>query len=160
MALGRGDNIGGKMPMSISADGGKSWTYSASEFPPISSGQRLVLMRLREGPILLCSFTGPAGMKFNDGNGRTFKGVGLYAAVSEDEGRTWPVTKLITPGQGSFDGGAWTKLFRADESNAEPKGYLAATQTPDGVVHLISSALHYRFNLAWVRQPPEISAAP
>ena len=26
-------------------------------------------------------------------------------------------------------------------------GYLAATQAPDGVIHLISSALHYQFNI-------------
>ena len=25
-----------------------------------------------------------------------------------------------------------------------------ATQTPDGTIHLISSGLHYRFNLAWL----------
>jgi hypothetical protein len=25
-----------------------------------------------------------------------------------------------------------------------------ATQTPDGAIHLISSRLHYRFNLPWL----------
>ena len=38
-----------------------------------------------------------------------------------------------------------------DATHAEPKGYLAATQTPDGIIHLISSGIHYRFNLAWLR---------
>ena len=33
-----------------------------------------------------------------------------------------------------------------------PAGYLAITQTPDGVIHLISSRLHYRFNLAWLKE--------
>jgi formylglycine-generating enzyme required for sulfatase activity len=37
-----------------------------------------------------------------------------------------------------------------DATHAEPRGYLAATRTPDGVVHLLSSALHYRFTLEWL----------
>lgn len=37
-----------------------------------------------------------------------------------------------------------------DENHAEPRGYLAGTQTPDNVVHILSSRLHYRFNLAWL----------
>ena len=89
-------------------------------------------------------------MPFDDGRGGRFRGFGLFAALSFDEGDSWPVRKLITPGAGRFDGGAWTDEFRTDGAHAEPKGYLTATQTPDGVVHLISSRLHYRFNLAWL----------
>ncbi len=156
LAFGRGDTINGRMPMSTSADLGKTWTYTASPFPPISSGQRLVLKRLQEGALLLASFTSPRakpeanGMTFTDQAGKEFTGYGLYAAVSFDEGRTWPVRKLLTPGKGDFDGGAWTKEFTATPTRAEHGGYLAATQTPDGVIHLISSRLHYRFNLAWL----------
>ncbi len=36
---------------------------------------------------------------------------------------------------------------------AEPRGYMAGTQTPDGVIHLISSKQHYAFNLAWLKAP-------
>jgi hypothetical protein len=67
LAFGRGDtirgqtgpvhNIGERMPQSLSSDGGRTWTYSASPFPPIGGGQRLVLRRLREGPLLFVSFT-------------------------------------------------------------------------------------------------------
>lgn len=39
-----------------------------------------------------------------------------------------------------------------DENHAEPRGYLAGTQTPDNVVHILSSRLHYRFNLAWLEK--------
>ena len=68
--------------MSISEDGGRSWTYSASEFPPIDGGQRLILMRLNEGPILLVSFTdhpqrtpkSERGMLFTKSDGTTYKG--------------------------------------------------------------------------------------
>lgn len=160
MALGRGDDINGRMPMSLSTDLGLTWTYSASPFPPIGGGQRLVLMRLPEGPLLLVSFTCTGrenarsrGMEFPRTDGTSFKGYGLFAAISEDEGKTWPVRKLITPGKGDFDGGAWTGEFTAAPDHAEHAGYLAATRTPDGTIHLISSALHYRFNLPWLRSP-------
>jgi hypothetical protein len=172
--LGRGDDImssdpsiGLRMPISISHNMGESWTYSASEFPPINGGQRLVLMRLREGPILLMSYTDSSaqrkhpkwpsvnGMIFHDAAGKERRGYGLFAALSFDEGKTWPVKKLITPGgpERKLDGGAWTDEFIIDDEHAEPMGYLAATQAPDGVIHLISSALHYRFNLAWLMEP-------
>jgi formylglycine-generating enzyme len=154
MALGRGDNINGKMPMSISEDMGKTWRYSASPFPPISGGQRLVLIRLSEGPLLFVSFTGSQkndeGMEFTNKKGNKFRGYGLFAAISYDDGKTWPIRKLVTPGVGEFDGGAWTGTFKTDATHAEPRGYLAATQSPDNIIHLISSKLHYRFNLKWL----------
>lgn len=166
LALGRGDGIVNaegliRMPMSISSDNGTTWTYSASEFPPIDGGQRLVLMRLREGPILLISFTHHPfrlkndleGMTFTDAQGRSFTGYGMYAALSFDDGKTWPVKKLLTDGKPRFmDGGAWTGFFDMDATHAEPRGYLAGTQTPDGVIHLVSSRNHYRFNLGWVME--------
>ncbi len=46
-----------KTPVSYSSDWGTTWTHEATEFPAISSVQRQVLMRLREGPLLFCSFT-------------------------------------------------------------------------------------------------------
>ena len=137
MAFGRGNAIDGHMPRSISHDGGYTWTYSATEFPPIGSGQRLVLKRLQEGPIMLCSF------------GEN----GLFVALSYDEGGTWPVKKLLTDGKTRvLDGGAWTGTFTLDATHAEPKGYLACTQTPDGMIHLLSSRVHYRFNLRWIEK--------
>jgi hypothetical protein len=157
LALGRGAAINGRMPMSISADLGKTWKYTASPFPPIGGGQRLVLKRLQEGPLLFVSFTSghrnkpeANGMTFVDQKGGHFIGHGMYAAVSFDDGKSWPVRKLLTPGAGEFDGGAWTGEFTATPTRAEHAGYLAATQTPDGVIHLISSRLHYRFNLPWL----------
>jgi len=169
LAFGRGDNrhgatdnIDGLMPMSISSDLGRSWHYSASPFPPLTGGQRLVLRRLQEGPILFCSFTDPSkdlknpvGMRVIDGTGRENTGFGLFAALSFDDGDTWPMRRLVTPiadaaAADAVNGGAWTGEFTLDATHAEPRGYMAATQTPDGMVHLISSALHYRFNLAWL----------
>ncbi|WP_461146296.1 SUMF1/EgtB/PvdO family nonheme iron enzyme [Spirosoma pulveris] len=169
LAFGRKDDIPGpngigpRMPISLSSDMGKTWTYSASEFPPVWSGQRLVLYRLNEGAILLVSFTHhpderdgeKAGMLFNDAQGNTYKGYGMYASVSFDEGKTWPVKKLLTDGKERYlNGGAWTGAFQMDATHAEPKGYLAMTQTPDNMIHLLSSSVHYQFNLAWLKQLP------
>lgn len=135
MTYGRGNAIDGRMPCSLSADGGYTWEYKATEFPPIGSGQRLVLKRLQEGPLMLCSF-GPDG---------------LFVALSYDEGESWPVKKLLTDGKKRvLDGGAWTGTFTLDATHAEPKGYLACTQSPDGTIHLLSSRVHYRFNLPWI----------
>lgn len=160
MAFGRGNNIEGKMPISYSEDMGKTWTYHSSQFPPISSGQRIVFTRLREGPLLLISFTDPSddldgdrtGMSLLDATGKERTCYGMFAALSFDEGRHWPIKKLITAGGPSqrLDGGAWTGEFTMNANQSEPMGYLAATQTPDGMIHLISSALYYKFNLAWL----------
>lgn len=166
MALGRGNSLTNKegkkrMPMSLSKDMGKTWHYQASGFPPIDGGQRLVLMRLNEGPILLVSFTDhpqrtpetERGMEFTDHQGHTYKGYGMYAAVSYDEGKTWPVKRLLTDGNEHFlNGGAWTGFFTMDATHAEPRGYLAGTQSPDNTIHIVSSRLHYRFNLAWLEE--------
>ncbi|MDE6872145.1 MAG: SUMF1/EgtB/PvdO family nonheme iron enzyme [Bacteroidales bacterium] len=136
MAFGRGNSINGKMPVSRSTDKGKTWKYSASGFPAIGSGQRLVFLRLNEGVLMLASF----GTN------------GLFVTISEDEGQTWSSPKLMTDGKTRhLDGGAHTGTFVMSSDQAEPKGYFACTQTPDGTIHLISSRLHYRFNLGWIK---------
>jgi len=156
MAFGRGNSINGRMPMSISQDMGHTWTYSASEFPPLSGGQRLVLRRLREGPILFVSFTDrKKGMIIPGATGKQHRVFGMFAALSFDEGKTWPCKRLVTAGRAGrkLDGGGNTGRFTMDQTHAEPKGYLAATQTPNGLIHLISSKLYYVFNLAWLKEP-------
>lgn len=166
LALGRGNSLKNAqgewcMPMSISDDWGKSWTYKATDLPPIDGGQRLVLRRLNEGPLLLISFTDhplrtpkeKRGMLFPDKAGNSYRGYGLYAALSYDDGKSWPVRKLLTDGETRLlNGGAWTQYFLMDATHAEPRGYMAATQTPDNWIHLLSSRLYYRFNLAWLEQ--------
>ena len=167
MTLGRGNSIADSlgvrhMPLSRSTDLGTTWHYEASCFPPIDGGQRLVLRRLNEGPLLLIAFTDHPqrtpehlrGMEFATADGGTFRGYGMYAALSWDDGATWPVRKLLTDGtKRQLSGGAWTGTFTMDATHAEPLGYLAATQSPDGMIHLLSSGLHYQFNLPWLLIP-------
>jgi len=159
LAFGRGDSIEGKMPMSISSDMGQNWTYSPSPFPPIGGGQRLVHLRLKEGPMFFASFASETMIK--DATGKEHHAAGLYAALSEDEGRTWPHRRLITddgPGREveTTDG----KPFTMSATSAEPRGYLSVCQTPDGTIHLISSREHYAFNLAWLKTRPSVATEP
>jgi formylglycine-generating enzyme required for sulfatase activity len=156
MALGRGDNIDGRMPKSISTDLGGTWTYSASPFPPIGGGQRLVLLRLKEGPLFFASFAnGQPPLMITDAAGEKRPARGLFTAISYDGGQTWPHIRLVTD-----DGPAHKarttdgQEFTLSRANAEPKGYLSVCQAENGLIHLISSWNHYTFNLKWVQTPP------
>ncbi len=155
LAFGRDQNIGGKMPQSLSSDLGRTWRYSASPWPPISGGQRLVLLRLKEGPILLVSFaTEPVTVTDQGGRQRPVRG--LFAAVSFDEGRTWPRVRPVSddgPGR-EVDTLDARSRFVLNRENAEPRGYMAICQSRDGRIHLISSINYYRFNLKWLETPP------
>jgi hypothetical protein len=153
LAFGRGDSINGRMPQSLSADMGATWTYASSEFLPIGAGQRVVLRRLREGPLFFASFA--QKLPATDAAGAARVVSGLFGALSYDDGATWPVKRLITDDgpPRRLDGGGNTRLFTLGPDTAEPRGYLACTQTPDGVIHLISSKQHYAFNVAWLKAP-------
>ena len=154
-AFGRGQNIDGKMPQSVSADMGKTWRSTASMWPPIDGGQRLVLIRLKEGPLLLVSFaTEPVMVTDVGGKQRPVRG--LFAALSRDEGKTWPLVRPVSddgPGREVDTLDARSKFVLSRE-NAEPRGYMAICQSRDGLIHLISSINYYRFNLKWVETPP------
>ena len=152
LAFGRGDTINSKMPKSLSWDMGRTWTYGPSMFPPIGGGQRLVLLQLKEGPLFFASFAD--AMTIVDGAGQFHQVSGLFAAVSYDDGETWPHIRLI-----SDDGPARQmqttngRTFTADWNTAEPRGYLSVCQGANGVIHLASSWNHYAFNLRWLQTP-------
>jgi hypothetical protein len=134
------------MPMSTSGDRGATWQWQTSGFPVVSNTQRPAMLRLAEGPILLCSFTDQARTPFKERQGLSFEstggeytGTGLYAAVSDDDGKTWPTRRLV-----AADG----------KTTADINGYLALAQGRDGLIHLITSKDHYAFNLAWMKARP------
>lgn len=170
MAISRNDppedqaRFGFKTPISYTSDLGKSWTYAASEFPAISSVQRAAMIRLQEGAILVCSFTDQwrdwknrKGMTFKAADGKKFTGYGMFAALSFDEGKTWPVRRLITPGgKDRTTNGIDRVEFIMSGTMAEPCGYLSAIQSRDGSIQLITSKNHYVFNLAWLKSLPAL----
>lgn len=171
LAAGRGQNINGKMPFSQSFDGGLTWTYQASELPPVSGGQRLAMIRLHEGPILMVSFTDRRdlprgemeGILGYDAKGNLTKITGLFAAVSFDEGKTWPIKRVLSDGSGrrvdstdpnqyveNVRGKSSNRVFTMDQVSGEAMGYCAAIQARNGIIHVISSRQHYQFNYQWL----------
>lgn len=154
-AVGRGNDINGHMAHSLSNDLGKTWTHSASPFPGIHGGQRAILLGLHEGPIMFVGFANKP-MPIVDSSNKTRDVTGLFAAISYDEGKTWPIQRLISDdGKGhtveTIDG----KLFTMSYDNAEPLGYVSAQQSPvDGIIHVISSRQHYQFNAKWLGTDP------
>jgi Neuraminidase (sialidase) len=157
----------GKTPVSYSADSGQTWTFEESEFPAISSAQRAVMIRLKEGPILFCSYTDQSrdwktrkGMTFPEANGGTYTGYGLFSAVSYDEGKTWPDRRIISPGGAEQERpGIDRSIATFSDTMSERSGYLSATQSRDGRIQLVSSKNHYVFNLAWLKQRPVVTGA-
>ncbi|MHC4478245.1 MAG: SUMF1/EgtB/PvdO family nonheme iron enzyme [Planctomycetota bacterium] len=156
LAYGRGDNINGMMPRSVSADYGYNWTYSASEFQPIGGGRRLVLLRLKEGPLFFASFS--VDMPIVDESGGTRNVSGLFGALSYDDGQIWPYKRLISDdGEGRSVETTDGSLFTMSIDNAEPRGYLSVHQAKNDVIHLISSREHYEFNYKWLATRPPAS---
>ena len=147
LAFGRTNNLDDRSPFSRSTDGGKTWTYAASPFPPLWSGQRPVMIRLAEGPLLLVSFSGQTDknsartpIAVTNADGKTLQVFGMFAVLSLDEGQTWKHTKLIP-------------LSTKEPYKAPGGGYLSCVQTPDRTIHLINSRYHWSFNLAWLQEP-------
>jgi hypothetical protein len=119
-----------------------------------------------EQPLLFVSFThdffryrrGPEETPpyfVTDAVGKKRRIHGMFAALSFDEGETWPVKTPVTPGgpPRQLTGVTLTGSLLLDDTRAEPRGYLSGCQTPDGVIHVISSGLHYSFNMAWLETP-------
>ncbi len=152
LAFGRSMNIDGRAPMSLSSDGGRTWTYRASSFEPLGSHQRTRVMRLNEGPLLALWYTDTTGRPKNEmrgievlgADGRMHTGTGLYASLSYDEGKTWVHPKIIP-------------VDASDPLTGTRSGYVTAVQTPDNMIHVANSYDYWKFNLAWIKQPVNLS---
>ena len=109
------------MPMLLSRDLGETWEMGEAPFSGINVGQKAAALRLSSGSILLVSF---------DSKKKLFGG-GTFAALSPDDGTTWPHVR---------------KLEGAT-------GYLSAAQAPDGVIHVFGSKMGcVAFNEAWIKE--------
>ncbi|MCC5928187.1 MAG: SUMF1/EgtB/PvdO family nonheme iron enzyme [Cyclobacteriaceae bacterium] len=135
---GKSTDIAGFMPKSISNDGGKSWQVSQTPFPAQGNGQRPSVLRLQSGRLFFAGDFYNKGLKQPEGPPNK----GSYVALSEDEGHTWHIKEL----------------YGADSAREDSRvttiGYSVARQSPNGMIHLITSinrqALHFEFNEAWI----------
>jgi hypothetical protein len=131
---GKNSNIDGFMPKSISTDGGKTYANSKTEFMPLAGGQRPSLIRLQSGRLFFVADT--LSSRVPGGRNASF------VALSDDEGATW--TRRELPIKSTC-------------------GYVTATQTPNGVIHIVTSKtkpapLHIELNEAWCLKGGEPTA--
>ena len=91
------------MPAFVSKDEGDSWEPVATPFPGISVGQKAAALKLASGALLLVSFD----------NKKQLVGGGTFAALSFDDGKTWPHIRKVEG----------------------PAGYMALAQAPNGVIY-------------------------
>ncbi len=109
------------MPVLISKDMGDSWEVRESPFPGIGGGQKSAVLRLASGAVLMLTAD----------TRKLFAG-GTLAALSLDEGKTWPHARKV---------------------DAPVGGYMSLAQGPDGVIYLVGSRLNMAAcNEAWLRE--------
>ena len=124
---GKNSNIDGRMPLSISDDGGKSWKVVKTPFDPLGSGERPSVIRLRSGRLFFVADYNPHNQLHGP------KTAGAYVALSSDDGKSWTMKRL---------------------PEFLTVGYVTATQGPDGIIHVVTSKNHPNYeillNEAWV----------
>jgi Sulfatase-modifying factor enzyme 1/BNR repeat-like domain len=136
---GKNSDIDGKMPLSVSRDGGRSYTQTPTQFLPLGSGQRPSVIRLASGRLFFV-----ADYMVRKGPGPRHEGA--FVGLSEDDGATWETREL---------------------PQIKTVGYVTATQGPNGVIHLVTSHnqphdVNIDLNEAWVREggPANPAKAP
>ena len=143
------------MAQGVTNDRGKSFFISATELPNIHGAQRMVALRLKEGPIIVLSFangkaTGVPSV-YESRHGKEI--FGMFAAVSFDEAKTFPVIRLVSDDASASHAVETTDgdIFQMNQTHAEPRGYISAIQDQTtGMIHVVSSRQHYQFNYAWL----------
>jgi photosystem II stability/assembly factor-like uncharacterized protein len=104
-----------------SADFGDTWEPFAVPFSGISVGQKATALRLTSGALLLVSLD----------NTKKTVGGGTFAAISFDDGKTWPHARKVEG----------------------VTGYMASAQAPDGTVYVFGTRMScVAFNEAWVKE--------
>lgn len=149
---GKNTQINGYMPVSVSNDGGRTYTWSAGLIAALGSVQRPSILKLASGRWLVLSDW--------RGNVADLKPVttktGSFVAISDDEGKTWKFKDL--PGTGPSEREKYAKL-----TGEGTVGYCALAQAPNGVIHALTTgsrpSLHFAFNEAWIDTPEGTAAA-
>jgi len=124
---GKNSEIGGKMPLATSHDGGKTWVKSKTPFDELMSGERPSVIRLKSGRLFFVADYNPTHQKHLHKDG-------AYVALSDDDGATWVMKRL--------------------PANILTVGYVTATQSADGMIHVVTSKnqpnYEIELNEAWI----------
>lgn len=150
---GKNSNVEGYMPQTISTDFGKTWSPNAkSPFAALGSNQRPVIMRLQSGKLFFAGDYQDIKMMDNPPPAN-ITDRGSYVALSDDEGKTWTIKKLdMAPAHNDWHG--VVKKGKKPQHGFGTLGYCAVTQSPNGVIHLMTSkgkpSMHFAMNEAWI----------
>lgn len=150
---GKNSDVEGYMPMTFSSDGGATWTPKAkSAFAAVGSNQRPVILRLQSGRLFFAGDFQDIKMMDNPPP-KDITERGAYVALSDDEGKTWKIKKLA-PAPPHNDWHGIIKKGSKPQHGFGTVGYCAAAQTPNGVIHLMTSkgnpSMHFAMNEAWI----------
>ena len=113
------------MPAFASKDEGETWEPVSTPFPGISVGQKAAALKLASGALLLVSFDNKKQLGLG----------GTYAALSLDDGKTWPHVRKVEG----------------------PTGYMSLAQGPNGLIYHLgpSGGAPVRcvaYNEAWLKE--------
>jgi hypothetical protein len=153
---GKSTDIDGYMPKVYSSEWGKTWSKPVkTEFPALGGNQRPVIIRLKSGRLF---FASDFQMAFNMKKSpppATIKERGSFVALSDDDGQTWHIKKLdLALPHESRQIPNIKRPGPASDNDYSTIGYSAATQGPNGVIHLMTSmnhpSMHFEMNEAWI----------
>ena len=116
------------MPAFVTKDFGDTWEAKATPFPGIGVGQKAAALRLKSGALLLLSIDSKnVFLKVGDGSASAG---GTFAALSLDDGKTWPHVRKVEG----------------------VTGYMSVAQAGDGTIYAFGTRMSsVAFNEAWVR---------
>ncbi|MHC4639292.1 MAG: sialidase family protein, partial [Planctomycetota bacterium] len=124
---GKQADIDGFEPQFISRDGGKTYEMSASPLPALGGGLRSSVVRLANkkiyyvGDMRLSSYNKLTPDQMPEG----FTIDGAYAGISDDDGKTWHIRRLIGGNVLGKDG---------KPAKVHTVSYVTACQSPDGML--------------------------
>jgi formylglycine-generating enzyme required for sulfatase activity len=137
----RNRTIDGFCPKNVSRDFGKTWQVSRSPMPGQGGGQNPIMLKLQSGRSLYVSDIREAKDPALTG----FTEPGSYVCLSDDNGQSWRIRKLL---------GGQTKGEDGKSVSFRTVGYAGASQTANGIIHLVTSRnqpdLHVELNEAWI----------
>ena len=118
------------MPAFASKDEGETWEAVSMPFPGISVGQKAAALKLASGALLLVSFDNKKQLGMG----------GTYAALSLDDGKTWPHVRKVEG----------------------PSGYMSLAQAPNGLIYHLGSSggapvRCVAYNEAWLKEGKPIN---
>jgi hypothetical protein len=150
---GKNTDIDRHMPMFYSSDRGRTWSVAEkSPFAALGSNQRPKILRLASGRLFFAGDFQSLKLTSEPPAGDIGQR-GAYVALSDDEGRSWSIKKV----EAAPCHAGWRGIGR---TTGKPQhgfgtlGYCDAVQSPDGLIHLMTSkgrpSMHFAMNEAWI----------